>query len=340
MDYPIENHTLTAWDPSDLPDQSGRTLVVTGATAGIGYFAAEQLAAAGAHVVLAGRSPERLEIAATAIREQVPAASLGTAVVDLSSLASVRDAGAELAALDRLDGLLLNGGSMAMRARDRTVDGLPLLAGTHVVANAALVAHTLPALLRTGARHDVRTRVVHTSSGFVDRLRRPVVDALPTSRSGVVAYTRAKAVTEVFAFELDRRLRSAGAPTETLVSRPGVGVDARTPHRPGIRDASVPARPNPYTPWAQGKDAAAWSAVRALTDPGARGGELYAPANGRRGLPVRVQPGTLTASPAPQDVASVWRRLEELVGVDLPVASGTPAPDHGARAAVRQGRPA
>ena len=309
------------WDPIDLPDQSGRTVAVTGATSGIGYFAAEQLAGAGAHVVLAGRSPDRLDVAAASIRERVPGASLGRLVIDLASLFSVREAGAELAGLDRLDGLLLNGGSMAMRSSDLTSDGLPVLVGTHVVANVALVAHALPALLRAGEADDAPARIVHTSSGFVDRVRRPVVDPLAPSRLGVVAYTRAKALTEVFAFELDRRLRAADVRAESLVSRPGVGVDARTPRRPGIRDETVPARRNPYTPWAQGKDSAAWSAVRALTDPGARGGALYAPANGRRGLPVLVRPPALTASPAPEDVAAAWLRLEELAGVEVPVPS-------------------
>ncbi|MGW9347849.1 SDR family NAD(P)-dependent oxidoreductase [Nocardiopsis flavescens] len=311
-----------AWDPAGLDDQRGRTVVVTGATSGIGYFAAEQLAGAGAHVVLAGRSPARLRTARAAILEQVPGAAVDEVVVDLASRASVAGAAAELAGLDRIDGLLLNGGSMAMKASETTEDGLPMQLGTHVVANVALVAGTLPLLLRTGRDTGVPPRIVHTSTGFVERLRRPLTDALRTSGFGLVAYTRAKALTEVFGFELDRRLRAAGEPVHSLVVRPGVGVDARTPRRAGVRDETVPGRRNPYTPWAQGKDAAAWPAVRALTDPRARGGELYVPENGVRGVPVRGEPRALAA---PDRVGHLWRQLEELAGVTVPVpGAGSP----------------
>lgn len=309
------------WDPARLPDLRGRTLVVTGATAGVGYFAAEQLAGAGARVVLAGRSPERLRTAEATLRSQVPGAAVDRVVVDLASKASVADAAAALAALDRVDGLLLNGGSMAMKASEVTEDGLPMQLGTHVVANVALVAGALPALVRAGERTGVPARIVHTSTGFVDLLRRPVTDVHGTSKLGVVAYTRAKALTEVFGFELDRRLRAADAPVLSLVVRPGVGVDARTPHRAGIRDHTVPVRRNPYTPWAQGKDTAAWPAVRALSDPDAQGGELYAPANGRRGLPVRIAPREVAP---PGRVGDLWRGLEELAGITVPV----PDPAH------------
>ncbi|WP_249351882.1 SDR family NAD(P)-dependent oxidoreductase [Nocardiopsis akebiae] len=307
------------WDPEALPDQGGRTVVVTGATSGIGYFAAQRLAGAGAHVVLAGRSARRLEAAENAIRGQVPSASSSRLVPDLASGDSVAEAAARLAELERVDGLLLNGGSMSLRASDRTFDGLPTLLATHVVANVGLVAGSLPGMIRTGELHGGPTRIVHTSTGFVDRLRGSVEDVRRGSRIGVVAYSRAKAVTEMFAFELDRRLRAAGLPVASLVSRPGIGVDAKTPRRPGVRDETVPVRRHPYTPWAQGKDTAAWSALRALTDPEAEGGELYAPENGVRGRAVRVDPPSLTVSPPVKAMDSVWRQLEELAGVELPI---------------------
>ncbi|MBL0886185.1 SDR family NAD(P)-dependent oxidoreductase [Myceligenerans indicum] len=307
------------WDPTRLPDQTGRTLVVTGATAGIGYFAAEQLAGAGAHVVLASRSPGKLATAVASIEHQVPGARLGTVVVDLASLTSVRRAAQEIAALPRLDGLLLNGGSMAMRRGDTTADGLPQLLGTHVVANAALLAGVLPALAATGDRHGATSQVVHTSTGFVRQFRVAVDDVRRTPRSPITAYTKAKTVTEVLAFELARRLDAAGAPVASLVTRPGVGVDARTPHRAGIRDATTPYQRNPYTPWAQGKDTAAWSAVRALTDPEARNGQYYAPAGALRGAPVLVEPTARTATPDGDLAQRVWTQVEELAGTPLTV---------------------
>lgn len=307
------------WDPHHLPDQSGRTVVVTGATAGIGYFAAEQLAAAGAHVVLASRSPAKLDRARATLLAQVPSAAVSTTVLDLASLDSVRAAADELAQLERLDGIFLNGASMSPRRGQLTADGLPVIVGTHVVANVALTAGVLPRLVATGREHGTTTRIVHASTGFVHRFAFEPDDVLATPRLSIAAYTKAKTVTEVFAFELERRLRAAGAPVASIVTRPGVGVDARTPHRDGVRDATTPYQRNPYTPWAQGKDSAAWSAVRALTDPAASGGQYYAPQGALRGLPVLVEPLARTADPGAAVAGRVWDQLEELAQVHLPV---------------------
>jgi len=307
------------WTPAAVPDQTGRTIVITGATAGIGYFAAEQLAAAGADVVLASRSASKLATARDSIRARVPGASVRSAVLELGSLSSVGDAAAELSALPRLDGILLNGGTMAFRRRAQTSDGIPLLIGTHVAANVALVAGVLPALIATARAHQGVSRIVHTSTGFVNLFRFGINDLRQVPLTGIGAYTKAKTATEVFAFELDRRLRAASLPVISLVTRPGVGVDAKTPERAGIRDATTPYQRNPYTPWAQGKDTAAWSSVRALTDPGVHGGEYFAPKDGPRGEPVRVPLLARTATPPGDTALRLWNQLEELAGVEIPV---------------------
>jgi NAD(P)-dependent dehydrogenase (short-subunit alcohol dehydrogenase family) len=306
-------------NPTNPPTQLGRTIVVTGATAGIGYFAAEQLAAAGADVVLASRSQAKLDIAKDSIRSHVPDASIRTVVIELGSLNSVADAAAELAALPRLDGILLNGGSMSLSGKSVTSDGLPVLLGTHVVSSVRLLAGILPALAASATEHNSVSRVVHTSTGFVSMFGFEVDDVRHVPRVGVAAYTKAKTVTEVFAFELERRLRAASLPVMSVVTRPGVGVDAKTPHRPGIRDATTPYQRNPYTRWAQGKDTAAWSAVRALTDPAVRGGQYYSPRGRLRGEPIAVPPLARTATPPTATAQSVWRQLEELAGVTWPV---------------------
>lgn len=306
------------WDPARLPDLTGRVYAVTGATGGIGYFAAEQLASAGAEVVLASRSPEKLEVAARAIRGQVPGVMTRAVAFDLVSLASVGEGAEQLSALPRLDGIFLNGGPMHFSARERTVDGLPLMVGAHTVANLALVAGILSARAVEPGRP---LRIVHASTGFVQRFRTGLSRPRPAPRTGIGAYVDAKTRTEVFAYELDRRARAAGLPIASILTRPGVGVDAKTPQRPGIRDSSVAHRRNPYTPWAQGKDAAAWSGVRALVDPDVTGGEFYGPKR-VAGPPVRQDPSAHTAHPGADVVERIWAELEELAGVTLSVPQG------------------
>ena len=105
------------WNPADLPDAHGRTVAITGANAGVGYFTAEQLARAGARVVLACRDPERAEAAVAAIRRRVPGARVQAVPLDVADRRSVDAAAESLLALDRLDARLV---------RNRQADGLTL----------------------------------------------------------------------------------------------------------------------------------------------------------------------------------------------------------------------
>jgi len=301
------------WNPHRLPDLTGRVYAITGATGGIGYFAAEQLAAAGAEAVLASRSAAKLRRASATIEEQVPDAITRHVQIDLTSLLSVTAAAQQLAAFPRLDGIFLNGGPMQFSSKARTEDGLPLLLGAHSVANVALISRLLPLLNEQGSEPG-HGRIVHASTSFVRQFPMRVDDLDRTPRTGIAAYVKAKTATEVFAYELDRRIRAAGMSVSSILTHPGVGVDAKTPRRTGIRDETVQYQRNPYTPWAQGKDAAAWSGVRALTDPYAEGGEFYGPARVARGEPIRIDANSATRNPAPGIAANVWSYLAEASG--------------------------
>ena len=126
------------WTAADMPDQVGRTAVVTGANSGLGLAAARALAAAGAEVVLACRNLDKGEAAMAAIRAELPAASVDLEELDLSSLASVREFaarfGAERAGLD----LLINNAGVMAPPRRQTADGFELQLGTNHLGHFAL----------------------------------------------------------------------------------------------------------------------------------------------------------------------------------------------------------
>ncbi|MDF1604705.1 SDR family NAD(P)-dependent oxidoreductase [Nocardioides sp. YIM 152315] len=152
--------TRTAYDVVRDGDLTGRTCVVTGATAGLGLESARALAGAGASVVLAGRSADALRRARASIEERVPDARLRGLRLDLASLRSVRRAAAELRDdLDRVDVLMNNAGVM-FTPFGRTEDGFETQVGVNHLGHFELTRRLLPLLRASGS-----ARVVTLSSG-------------------------------------------------------------------------------------------------------------------------------------------------------------------------------
>ncbi len=308
------------WNPRHLPGQAGKTFVITGANAGLGYFTAEQLADAGAHVVLACRNPDRAQSAAGAIRGRVPGASVSTVPLDVADLASVRRAGEALLELPAIDGLILNAGIVhPPRRREVSVDGNELVLATNYLGHFALTALVLPALRRTPG-----SRVVSLGSMISRLLDSPLLDLqLESGYNRWKAYAQSKIAMQVFGFELDRRLRAAGAGgtdgVHSLVAHPGYSISGLTP---GIRGVNQPSRAtrlvdNLQAFGAQGKDAGARPTVRAAVDPDARGGHYYGPRYLTRGLPTLQEPTRTSLDPAVAE--SLWSRSEQLLGSPFPL---------------------
>ncbi|KQW08610.1 hypothetical protein ASC66_05585 [Leifsonia sp. Root4] len=316
------------WNPSAIPSQAGKTIVVTGANAGLGFFTSEQLARAGASVVLACRNQSRADAAARAIRARVPGAAVGTLALDVASLDSVRAASAELLNLERIDGLVLNAGIVhPPRRREFSADGLELVLATNYLGHFALTAELLPALLRTPG-----SRVVALGSMISRLLDSPLDDLqLAGGYQPWRAYAQSKIAMQVFGFELDRRLRAASASvasaeaaghparTSAFVAHPGYSIGGRTPRVAGVNEPSRLKRfvDNLQAPITQGKDRGAWSIVRAVADPAAHGGQYWGPRYIIKGQPRLQAPSATSLDRAIAE--RVWRESEALTGTEFTI---------------------
>ncbi|GAB3603495.1 SDR family NAD(P)-dependent oxidoreductase [Microbacterium aureliae] len=307
----------TRWDPEQLPDLSGRTYLITGANAGLGYFAAEQLARVGAGVIMTGRNPHRLAAARAALHRRVTDADparIETLLLDTSNLGSVRAAAATTSSRKRLDGLLLNAGIVhPPHVRRTTADGNELVLATNVLGHFALAGSLLTTLAAAAGRM-VWVGSVSTSLWKYD----PVDPQLESDYTPWRAYVQSKLATAAIGFDADRRMYEAGVDVTSVVAHPGYAIGGRTV---GIRDVNEPRRlkrfiDNLQTPLAQSKEHGAWSLVRALVDDDVEGGEYWGPSLFTKGMPRRQQPSALARDP---DVAiRLWQAAEDATGVRWP----------------------
>ncbi|WP_448330164.1 SDR family NAD(P)-dependent oxidoreductase [Streptomyces sp. DSM 41534] len=301
------------WDVHRLPRADGKTFLVTGGTAGIGYFVAEQLAGTGATVVLGSRDAGRADAAVASIRSRVPDARVRHIRLDLADLSSL-EASADSLRLERLDAVVHNAGvKYDQPTRRETGDGHEAMFGINHLGHFALT-HWLAPLLAAAPEG----RVVTTGS-FAATSERLDLDDLESTRDYRPdrTYGRSKLAQMLFGFELDRRLRAAGSTVRSVVTHPGGALDSLTPSRPPIhvRGTGERLRGLPAGVLVQGKDAAAWTAVRAVLDPAITGGQLWTPRLfGLRGTP-RRQPvrGPLADTEA---AARLWSASRDLTGVE------------------------
>jgi NAD(P)-dependent dehydrogenase (short-subunit alcohol dehydrogenase family) len=208
---------MTTWSAAQIPDQSGRTALVTGANSGIGLVTARELARAGARVVMACRDEGRGEGALERVRTAVPGAQLELAQLDLADLASVRAFAAAWDGHGRpLDLLVDNAGVMALPRRT-SPDGFELQLATNHLGHFALCGLLLSHLL---AAPDPR---VVTVSSLAHRMARISFEDLQGERrySRWGAYGQSKLANLLFAYELQRRADAAGAALRSVAAHPG-----------------------------------------------------------------------------------------------------------------------
>ena len=288
------------WTSADLPDQTGRTALVTGANSGIGFHTALELARKGARVLMACRDPQRAQAALGRVRLEVPGASAELVTLDLASLASVEAAAVDVAGrTGRLDLLVGNAGVMAP-PRTLTADGFELQLGTNHLGHFALTGRLLP-LLGEDAR------VVVVSSG-AHRVGRIAFDDLMGERSYNPwrAYGQSKLANLLFAAELARR-----TPLFVAAAHPGYAATHLQSGQGSVMEALMKVG---NATIAQSDAHGAWPSLYAAGSPDARSGAYYGPAL----LELRGHPKEVGRSAAAQDTsvaARLWDVSQELTGV-------------------------
>jgi NAD(P)-dependent dehydrogenase (short-subunit alcohol dehydrogenase family) len=307
------------WSAEQIPDQSGRSAIVTGSNSGIGLSAARELARAGAQVVLACRNTDKAEAAEREIRSAARDADVEVAELDLASLESVREFASGYR--ERRDGpdLLINNAGVMAPPRGETRDGFELQFGTNHLGHFVLTGSLLGAMQ---GRPDARVVTVTSTAHWSGRIR---FDDLQGERryQRWLAYGQSKAANILFALELDRRLRAAGSEIRSVAAHPGYAATELQHTGPTSVESFVLGITNRV--FAQSADMGALPTLYAATAPGVEGGELIGPGGiaEQRGHPKPVPPRGQAGDE--EAAARLWEVSEELTGVEFDLAAGAAA---------------
>ena len=313
------------WTAADVPDQTGRTVMVTGANSGLGLQTAKVLAGAGATVLMACRSAEKAEAARARIASEVPDADLEIVPLDLADLRSVAAAAALVSDRPKpLDVLVNNAGVMAPPRRE-TADGFELQLGTNHLGHFALTGCLIEKLLAADA-----PRVVNLSS-TAHRIGRMDFDDLNSKRgySRWPAYGQSKLANLLFTLELARRARAAGTGLVAAAAHPGYAATNLQTAGIGLGTIGTLLKPLMLVGnlvFAQDDAAGALPVLYAATAPDVEGDDFFGPdglqeMRGRH--PARVGRTGRAADGA--DARRLWEVSEELTGVDFGPLDGAAA---------------
>ena len=300
---------MDRWSSADIPDQTGRTAIVTGANTGIGLETARMLALKGANVVLACRNIEKGKVAVERVRSAGPRGSVTLAALDLSDLDSVAAFAATFAAShERLDLLVANAGVM-VPPLGRTKQGFELQLGTNHLGHFALAVRLLPLVLRTAG---ARVVVVSSAAQNFGRIDRDDLNWEHRPYRAWAAYGQSKLANQLFALELHRRLSAAGSGVRVTSAHPGFTATDLQRTSPAARLFNPIFGMKPVD--------GALPTLRATTDPAAASGSYWGP-NGLFELRGPPAPARISASAQDPSLAAwLWDESEKLTSVAFALA--------------------
>lgn len=292
------------WTAENMPDQSGKVAIVTGANSGLGLETAKMLASKGATVVMACRSMDKAEKAANEIKTAYPQAKLDVRQLDLADLDSVREFAAGFKQhYDRLD-ILVNNAGIMMIPRNETAQGYEMQFGVNHLGHFALTGLLIDLIEKAPG-----ARVVNVSSG-AHLMGKIDFDDLNGKRSynRVAAYGQSKLANLLFTYELQRRLAAKETEALALAAHPGWTATNLQAHT-GLFSSLNPIL-------AQKPEMGALPTLYAAAAPDVAGGDYYGPDGffEMRGYPVKVRSNARSHDQAVAE--KLWKISEEMIGVE------------------------
>ncbi len=295
------------WTSDNIPDMSGKIIIITGANSGIGFEAARALAKKGAEIIMACRHLEKGQTAMRAILQEKPRTKLNLQALDLADLASVRQfADVVRESYAKIDILINNAGVMAIPYR-KTADGFEMQFGTNHLGHFALTGLLLDLVLKAE-----NSRVVTVSSNAHKTGRMNLSD-LNSEKSYTKwgAYSQSKLSNLLFAYELQRKLTAAGYSSISVAAHPGYAATNLQAGSRMLRMLNVIM--------AQSQAMGALPILFAATHLEMRGGDYVGPQNwgGWRGYPILTQSNSQSHDEAAAQ--QLWQASEELTGVKFSI---------------------
>ncbi len=305
---------MAAWNSADIPDQTGRIAIVTGATSGLGLWCVRSLAARGAEVVLAVRDTEKGEATARKLRSQFPLARLHVLELNLASLASVWHFAVRISDTQPHVDVLLNNAGLGLQPDRRvTEDGFEQQFGVNFLGHFALTARLLPSLL-----HAPAPRVVTVASIAHRRGRILWEDPNQTvGYSGRTAYNQSKLACLMFALELAARATEQHSRLASLAAHPGLALTGflTATGLPGFMQTAGLLATRLI---GQSAEAGSWPLLYAATMPDAANGDYWGPDGFKeiRGNPAHAAIARSAGNRA--DWQRLWKTAEKLTGQAYP----------------------
>lgn len=318
----IQHNMGKPWTLADIPSQAGKRILITGANSGIGYYAAFTFARKGAHVIFACRDRRKCEVALARLDAETPGASTELAIVDLASLASVREFAARQLDLGQpIDILINNAGVMAPPTRQQTADGFELQFATNVLGHFALTGLLLPALQQAASRSSEAPRIVTIASIAHKRGRLHFDDLQYKQNYGPMkSYQQSKLANLMLALEMDRRLRATGSTILSVAAHPGVANTNlfQTGQHSAVENAARRAMGYLIGAFLNTEAEGALPTLYAATSSEVTGGSYYGPQGfqemcGEEIGPAKIEPQAKDAAAA----ARLWGVCEKLTGVEF-----------------------